>query len=303
MSIELIEKRFPSSDRKHELYCRIYLPDGEAKGLLHVVHGMIEHIGRYDSFMREMAENGYICYGFDNLGHGRTVNSKEELGYIGGWKYLLSDVRRFTINMKKEYGDLPCFLMGHSMGSFIVRCTVTPRLWDKLIIMGTGGPNSASGAGIAVLKLIIKTKGERHTSPFIEKLMFGSYNVKFPEDDTHAWISKIKETRDKYHADELCSFYFTVDAMKDLVEMQAHCNRRSWFKCKNLNLPIQLVSGADDPVGNYGKSVLTVYDRLLAEGKNAELHLYDNCRHEILNETCRDEVVSDILNFIERVPA
>lgn len=299
MNIELIKKRFPSSDGKHKLYCKIYKPDGNPKGLMHVVHGMIEHIGRYDAFMREMAENGYICYGFDNLGHGHTVNSKDELGYIGGWKYMLADVRRFTAEMKKECGNLPCILMGHSMGSFIVRSTVTPKLWDKLIIMGTGGPNCASGAGIAILKLIIKIKGKKSVSPIGERLLFDAYNIKFPENDPHAWFTKIKSVRDKYHADELCSFFFTNDSIKDLVEMQAYCNRRTWFKSKNLILPILIVSGKDDPVGNFGKSVRTVYNRLISEGKNAELHLYKNCRHEILNDTCRKEVISDILNFIE----
>lgn len=299
--IDVIEKRFPSSDEKHELYARIYLPEGEVKGLFHVVHGMIEHIGRYDGFMRVMAENGWICYGYDNLGHGKTAADSSELGYMGGYRYLLADVRRFTAEMKNDYGDdLPCILMGHSMGSFIARCTFTNKLWDKLIIMGTAGPNHASYFGTSLLDRLIATKGKRYISKTIEKMMFGTYNNHFDEEDAHAWLSSIKETRDLYHADRYCAFHFCVDSMNDLLQMLQICNRKAWYCRGELDVPIILLSGSEDPVGNYGKGVQEVCKKLLRYGKNAQMKLYPNCRHEVLNDTCRDEVIRDILVFAER---
>lgn len=298
--IEMKETRFPSADGKHELYCRIYEPDGKIRGLFHVVHGMIEHIGRYDGFMRTMAKNGFVCYGFDNLGHGHTAADGSELGYIGGYKYLLADTRRFTAAMKQQYGEhLPCILMGHSMGSFIARGAVTTALWDKLIIMGTAGPNPAAKAGIAMLDGIIRAKGKRYVSNAIEMMMFGTYNNHFDEEDAHAWLSTLQETRDLYHADRFCAFHFCVDSMRDLLRLLNFCNRAAWFASPELNLPILLVSGSEDPVGNYGKGVTEVYNKLQKRGKDVQMKLYPDARHEILNDFCRDEVIGDILAFAE----
>ncbi|MBR1481580.1 MAG: alpha/beta fold hydrolase [Ruminococcus sp.] len=297
--IEVTERRFPSSDGKHQLYCRVYLPAGEIKGLFHIVHGMIEHIGRYDRLMRFMAENGWVCYGFDNLGHGRTAKDGSELGYIGGHQYLLADVRRFTAAMKEEFGQaLPCVLMGHSMGSFIVRCTFTSKLWDKLIIMGTGGPNPAAKPGILLINFIIRRKGERYVSPAIERLMFGTYNSHFDEEDAHAWLSSIKENRDLYHSDRYCAFHFCASSMSDLLRMLIFCNRPDWFRSPELNVPILLLSGSEDPVGNYGKGVRQVYDGLVKNGKNAVIKLYQDARHEVLNDFCAEDVHQDILAFV-----
>ena len=145
MSIKVIEKKVLSSDREHQLAGVVYLPDSAPKGLFHVVHGMTEHIGRYERFMRDLAAAGYITYGYDNLGHGKTARNESELGYIApqdGWKLLVKDVEIFDRAMRAEYGEeLPLTLMGHSMGSFIVRLSAEiSGYYDKLIIMGTGGP-------------------------------------------------------------------------------------------------------------------------------------------------------------------
>lgn len=293
------EKRFPSSDGKHQLYCKIYEPEGEPCGLFHVVHGMVEHIERFDGIMRAMCENGWVSYGFDNLGHGKTVNDDSELGYIGGYKYLLADVRRFTAEMKKEYPGLPAVLMGHSMGSFIVRNTVTDKLWDKLIIMGTGGPNPAAAPGMLLLRAEILRNGERGYSDFIEKMMFGQYNKGFQEDDMLAWLSTLQETRDLYRDDPKCGFRFTLSADRDLVTLLRLCNRKSWFTRANMNMPILLVSGSEDPVGDHGKGVEKVYKGLKAAGKDVRMKLYQGYRHEILNDACRDEVIADISAFAQ----
>lgn len=295
---------FPSVDGIHMLEGKLYIPEGEARGIFQVVHGMVEHIGRYDSFMREIAGQGFICFGFDHLGHGRSVNSDSEYGFFAhkdGWKLLCCDVFATGSMIKEKYKDLPYVLMGHSMGSFIVRNTVTmfPDFADRLIIMGTGGPNPAAGAGLALIKRAKKLRGERYTSPLIEKLMFGSYNKKFTENDTHSWLSTIEKERESFHSDPLCGFKFTVSAMGDLVTLLMECNKPDWFKSVRSDMPILLVSGVDDPVGNYGRGVKEVYDKLIAAGKNAKLKLYPNCRHEILNDTCRERVIGEIERFID----
>ena len=298
--MECIERRIPSSDGAHHLYCRVFQPEGEIKGLFHVVHGMQEHIRRYESFMRTMAENGYLCYGFDNLGHGYTVNDDSELGYIGGWQLLVDDVRNVSKLMKEEYDPtLPCYLLGHSMGSFIARCAATPAIWNKVIIMGTGGPNPASGAGLSMLKAAMKKNGERSYAPKIENMIFGAYNKHFAdENEWNAWLTNIKEVRAAYAADKYCTFHFTVSALYDLVKLQSLCNGKKWFQNVSAKLPMLLVSGGEDPVGNYGKGVKKVYQSLKKNGKTVEMKLYPDCRHEILNDLCQEEVTEDILEFI-----
>ena len=304
-NVRILEKKVRSSDGVHDLAGRVYLPEGEPKAIFHVVHGMTEYLARYDGFMKTLADNGYLTFGYDNLGHGLTARDEAELGFIAskdGWKRLVDDVDVFASAIRAEYGEeLPYILMGHSMGSFIVRLAAAKfDRQDKLIIMGTGGPNPAAGPGLALSKIVKAFKGERHRSKLIEDLAFSKYNERFKdEDDDNAWLSKDRELRNKYEKDKYCSYRFTVSAMADLISLNRASNDKNWARSMNKNKPVLLVSGTDDPVGEYGKGVRKVYDMLVSEGVKAEIKLYENCRHEILNDDCREEVIADILAFAE----
>ena len=302
--VKVIDKEVLSSDKKHQLKGKLYIPEGKAKGLFHVVHGMTEYIERYDGFMREMAEEGYITFGYDHLGHGMTASDSSELGYIApknGWELLVDDVFVFGNSIKKAIGeDLPFTLMGHSMGSFIVRLTaVKYNHYDKLIIMGTGGPNPAAGAGIAVTTVSKRVRGDHSISEPVYRLAFGSYNKRFKdENDPYAWLSVDKENRDHYREDRLCTFRFTVSAMQDLIRLNKGSNEKAWFAAVDTTKPVLLTSGSEDPVGDYGAGVRKVYKLLKAQGVDVTLKLYDGYRHEILNDGCRDQVIADIKAFI-----
>lgn len=303
MAIQVVEKSVRSSDKDHELKGLVYLPEGKPTGYFEVIHGMVEHIGRYDGFMRRMADAGYITFAYDHLGHGKTARDESELGYIApkdGWQRLVDDVALFAASVKEEYGnDLPLTLMGHSMGSFIVRLTAEQYdFHDKLIIMGTGGPNPIAGVGLAMIKMIKKIKGERHISTFLEKTAFGKYNSRFADErDPKSWLSTIEEERRKYKDDPLCSFYFTASAMEDLIKLNKLSNRKSWAQSLNKEKPVLLVSGSDDPVGDYGKGVEAVHKMLCDAGVPVRCKIYDGCRHEVLNDVCREETIRDILDF------
>lgn len=295
-----------SSDGIHTLRGVVYLPDGEAKGYFQIVHGMTEYIGRYDRIMSDLANEGYICFGYDHLGHGMTANDDSELGYIAktdGWKYLAKDVKAFSAAVREDIGlELPYYLMGHSMGSFIVRLAaekyVTP---EKLIVMGTGGANPAAGAGLALISLIKLFKGHRHISKFIDGIAFGSYNSRFKDEvgiAPNPWLTTDTEVRKKYAADKYCTFKFTVSAMGDLMQLLKRSNRAAWYK--NIpQVPILLVSGEDDPVGNYGKGIISVKNRLEKSKKNVSCILYKGARHEILNDFTYSQVKGDILKFLQ----
>lgn len=297
------EIRIPSSDGKHLLRTKIYTPSTAPVGIFGVVHGMTEHIDRYDRFMSDMCECGYIVFGSDNLGHGKSVSDDSELGFIAsenGWEYLCRDVAVVSEYIKKDYPSLPYYLLGHSMGSFIVRMATEKYVApDKLIIMGTGGPNPLAGIGIVLAKCIKAMYGERHISAFIDKMAFGSYNGRFKEDGDKGWLTRDASVRQKYASDKYCTFKFTISAMLDLLTLCKRSNDYDWYKNVSAkNIPMLLTSGEDDPVGDYGKGVVKVYELLGKQNANVTLKLYKDYRHEILNDSSYDAVVADIKDFL-----
>lgn len=304
----MIEKKIfsvQSSDGIHNLSGVVYLPAGEARGLFHVVHGMTEHIARYDKFLTDMAKQGFISFGYNHLGHKDTADDSE-LGYIAkndGWKLLVNDVKVYSDAVRAEFGapDMPLCLMGHSMGSFIARLAAESCVKPcRLVVMGTGGPNPAAGVGLALIGAIKKIKGDKHISKLIDGIAFGSYNKRFgggTPDDPKPWLTRDEEIRKIYYADKYCMFNFTVSAMGDLINLIKHSNSTDWFKNIPSDLPILLVSGEQDPVGNYGKGVREVEDKLKKQGKNVTLKLYGGARHEILNDNTYEETLADILKF------
>ena len=300
----------PSSDGKHTLAGVVYCPDGDARGYFQVVHGMCEHIGRYERFMSQMAEEGWICFGYDHLGHGKTAADPSEFGYIAdkkGYELLIDDVKRFADAVISKYTaekgvSGPYVLMGHSMGSFIVRlATAKYKNPDKLIIMGTGGKNPLATPGIAIISMIKALRGGHHISPLVQKLAFGNYNERFgeEEDDRSRWLSTSEARRREFYADEYSGFLFTVSAMKDLVRMNRDCNLGRWYDAMPSSLPVLLVAGEDDPVGNYSKGVLEVEDGLRKRNIPVKCVIYKGARHEILEDFTHDDVVRDILSFVE----
>ncbi len=305
MKFEVKEKKILSSDQKNTLWGVMYVPEGDIRGIFHLVHGMTEYIGRYEPLFESLASAGYLCYGFDNLGHGNTAR-EEDLGFIAsknGWKFMVDDVKLFAESIKSDYPDLPYILMGHSMGSFITRIAVSkyPDLADKYICCGTAGSNPAAAAGLLLCKIIKAFRGERAVSPFLENMAFGSYNKRFDDDTKYEWLTKDREIIKKYAADKYCTFSFTVSAMGDLMTLLKLCNSKKCFDDTKNNLPILLIAGNMDPVGNYGKGVKEVYNNYKSSGKSdVTMFLYENCRHEIHNDSCKNQMTEDILKFIAK---
>lgn len=304
MKFEVKEKKILSTDQKNTLSGVMYIPKGDIRGIFHLVHGMTEYIGRYEPLFESLASAGYLCVGFDNLGHGNTAK-EGDLGFIAsknGWQFLVDDVKLFADSVKNDFPNLPYILMGHSMGSFITRVAVSKYndLADKYVCCGTAGKNPAAAIGILLCKMIKTFRGERAISPFLENMAFGAYNKRFDGDTKYEWLTKDREVINKYSKDRLCTFHFTVSAMHDLMTLLKACNTKECFNNTKNDLPILLIAGDMDPVGSYGKGVTQVYDNLKAAHKtNVTICLYENCRHEIHNDSCKAQMVEDILRFIE----
>ncbi|MGN1095466.1 MAG: alpha/beta fold hydrolase, partial [Eubacteriales bacterium] len=218
MAFTVKEKEVLSSDGVHMLKGRVYIPEGEIKGLFQLAHGMTEHIGRYEAFFAFMAERGYVVFAYDHLGHGKTGDAMGELGFIAeknGDKILPEDVHVFGNAVRADFTGKKTILLGHSMGSFVVR-NYAEKYGNEisgLIIMGTGGPNPAAKPGIALASVIKAFCGAHHISPFVDKLAFGKYNDRTEKKTGSDWLSVNEENVSKFLADDHCTFKFTVSAM------------------------------------------------------------------------------------------
>lgn len=295
-----------SSDGKSRIFYTAWCPDGEPRALLQLSHGMSEYADRYAPFARYMAERGYLVFGNDHLGHGRSA-ADGLLGYMprGGADILVDDLHRVADQVTAKYSGLPRFLMGHSMGSFVARLYLS-RYGDSLdgcIIMGTAGPGQPTAAGKLLSRLVGRVKGGEHRSGLIDSVAFGSY-CKGLGRGAHkfAWLSRDAESVAAYDADELCGFVFTADAFYTLFDLLGRVSEAKWADTVPKQLPLLLISGEADPVGGYGKGVRKVYDRLRVAGvKQVDLLTYPNARHELLWEvtSCRDRAYSALAAWVE----
>lgn len=300
------EIKLPSNNKKDQLHVYVWETEDKPKAIVQLSHGMTEYLKRYDDFACELVKNGFMVIGNDHLGHGYTAASDDDLGYFGAErsKTVVEDLHSVTEYAKKTYGaDIPYFLFGHSMGSFLARrymMTYGSEL-NGAIVCGTGGqPKAVLAGGRFLAALVGCFKGLRYKSAFIENTAFGAYNKRIENPaSVHAWLTKVPEVIEKYDADKYCTFKFTIDGYKTLFEAIAFIQKSSNIKKIPLELPVYLIAGAEDPVGNYGKGVSSVYDSYKKLGiKDLTMKLYENDRHEILNETDKDTVYSDIIEWI-----
>ncbi|MBQ7548516.1 MAG: lysophospholipase [Clostridia bacterium] len=309
MSIIKKEYSYPSSGGMADIYARVWLPeDKEIKAVIQLIHGKSEHGDRYEHMAQALCDAGYAFAINDHIGHGRSMKAPEDIGYFGadknkGGKTFVEDARTFTLMLKKEF-DKPLIIMGHSMGSFVVRKYVAEYTSgiEGVIICGTAGSNPALSAGLMLTNIIMKLKGDRHRSMLIEKIAFGTYNKRCQGRTEFDWLTRDDAVVDKYAADEKCGFVFTVSGFKNMFELLKDISGDEWYSKVPKNLPILLISGAEDPVGEYGKGVREVYEKLGASGHdNLEMKLYKDCRHEIHNEFDKEQVFADIIAWSDKL--
>lgn len=303
--MKFYESSFESSYQNKKIAYSVFEPDGgEARAILQISHGMCEYIGRYEHFAEFLTSQGFVVCGNDHLGHGRSAENDGMLGVMPreACNALAEDVHSLTLIIKQKHPDLPYFLLGHSMGSFVARIYLEKygKELDGAVIMGTGGPESPAAAGILLAKLVGALKGRAHRSKLIDRVAFGSYNARFGKDcSPKAWLTRDEDVVKKYMNDKFCSYLFTADAFYALFSMLGRVSKKDWAQKIPKDVPLLVTSGEQDPVGNYGKGVRTVYERIKAAGVgNVTLKMYADDRHEILNELDRGTVYADILNWL-----
>lgn len=297
---------YPAADGKNTVVAYVYTPaEGEVDAVLQLCHGMCEYILRYEPLVEYLCAHGIAFAGNDHTGHGETAACAADLGYTSGAENMIRDTRFLTQMLKERFGEDVAFVFaGHSMGSFIARQYLAQygrEGIDAAIIIGTAGPGAPTGAGKALAKLIGALRGDRHRSKLLQSMAFGAYNKRYPKGSpAAAWITRDDALVARYMRDPFCNYRFTVRGYIDLFTLLGEVSDKRWAARMPKDLPILLMAGEQDPVGNYGHGVRTVYDRLLAAGvQEVELKLYPDDRHEIHNELDREVVYADLLAYIQ----
>lgn len=305
----LREFTFPSNDGLHSVHALEWTPqDTSLRGVVQLVHGISEYIGRYDSFARFLAQHGFAVCGHDHLGHGHTASSPDEFGFLGaqnGWEHLALDVHTLRLLEGERFPGLPYFILGHSMGSFVARTYLIrwPGTVDGAILSGTGQESPLLvGFGKILATLLCSLQGPNSRSKLITALSLGAYNRQFqPNRTPNDWISRDETVVDTYNSDPLCQFVPTVGMFRDMMGGLQFISNRANLARMDPSTPVYFFSGDQDPVGGNGAGVQKVADFFRAAGTtDITLKLYPEGRHEMLNEHNRDAVYTDVLHWLEK---
>lgn len=300
---------FLSKDGKTQIHAVKWVPaNGEYKAILQITHGMVEYIGRYKPFAEYLNEQGFLVVGHDHLGHGASVTSEENWGYFADENpsdTLVEDMHQLRMIVQGENPGVPYFMLGHSMGSYMLRkyLCIHPEGVKGAVIMGTGCvPDGTTKMGLLLCKVIATFRGWHYRSKMLQTMSYSKPYHKYDlygKDYTNSWLSKNVENVKEYYADPRCTFLFTVNGYRGLMEAVLFDNQKENVAKVPKELPLFFVSGQDDPVGDLGEGVKKAYDLY----KNAGLtdityKLYENDRHEILNEPDHEIVYADIAAWL-----
>lgn len=300
---------FPSRDGFHTIHAMKWQSDEvEPVGILQLIHGMAEYVARYEEVAVHFAEKGFIVVGDDHLGHGDTAKEYGDYGFFcknDPVTVLVRDEHRLKKIVQKDHEGLPYFILGHSMGSLILRnylCRYGSGI-DGAVICGTAHYGRLSLFVGKLLTGILKIAGkEKNKSALLDEVMFGSFNKRTEKRTAFDWICSDERVVDSYMNDPSCGFLFTVNGYDTLIELIKKLNKRSYLSKMPKKLPVLFISGAEDPVGNYGKAVQDVYDTFLhLDLTKVQIKLYNDARHELLNEKQKMQVYEDVSNWLFKV--
>lgn len=298
---------FKSTDDTEIVVYKWMRNDMKIRGVVQIAHGMAETAVRYKRFAKKLTKRGFIVYANDHRGHGRTAESIDALGYLGdnnGFKLLVQDLNQLTEWIATENPELPIFLFSHSMGSFAAQRYIMDYKApiSGLVLSGSNGQQGiALSAGKALARLEMLIRGRKAKSTMMNKLTFGSYNKNFhPQTTGSEWLTRDEEELHKYLNDPYCGTVFPTSFYYDFLGSLQYLEDKDNFHKIPVDLPILILSGNQDPVGDFGEGVKDLYQRYEHQGvKDLTMKLYEGARHELLNETNRDEVTADILKWLE----
>ena len=290
------------------IHASVWYSDEKPKAILQIVHGIAEHVARYDEFAEFLVGKGYAVVAEDHMGHGLSTSSENVSGYFhGGWGCAIKDSVALMDIARDRFGQIPYFLFGHSMGSFMVRNILAdyPELQlTGCIICGTGWQSGALlSVAVPLAKVICRLRGDRKPGKLLNNMAFGAYNKRVIDKRTpHDWLSTDDKAVDAYENDPMCGFIPSSGLMRDMLMGIRYIQKEKTLLKMNKQLPCFFIAGQEDPVGNYGEGVLRAEKEFLNAGmQTVSAKIYPLCRHEILNEMNRFEVYEDVLNWMENL--
>lgn len=300
----LTEGYFDSCGEGKIHYCR-WAPEGEVRAVVQIVHGIAEHVLRYEDFAEFLNSRGILVTAEDHMGHGKSMDSGTQGYFAGGWFTALEDVRKLTELTAAEYPGVPYFMLGHSMGSFLLRSYLIRYPEAELagaIICGTGWmPEAVLNVGITTAKAVCARYGERKPSELLNDIAFGSYNKRVEHKRTKFdWLNRDDRSVDMYIADPLCGFLASGGLIRDMLYGMRFNQQKKHLQKMNRELSVFFIAGGDDPVGNYGKGVRQTAKKFREIGMaDVSEKIYPLMRHEILNEINHQSVYDDVLRWLE----
>ncbi|MGD0451719.1 MAG: alpha/beta hydrolase [Candidatus Bathyarchaeia archaeon] len=291
-----------------EIFVYKWAPDESPKAAVQISHGLGEHAGRYEWVAQQLTDTGYIVYADDHRGHGKTAGTVEKLGLLGpgGWDGTVKEIKMLTDIIKKENPGLPVFLIGHSWGSFLAQDYISQfgKEIKGVILTGTNGKQSFIIRKIAPIMIAreIKKIGADTRSPYLDKLTFGAYNKPFePAPTKFEWLSRDHAVVEKYVNDPFCGFISQAGTASELAKGVIKIAKRKQQANIPRDLPIYIMSGGCDPSNKMSKGAQALYKTYFSLGiKDASIKVYNGARHEIFNETNKEEVMKDAITWLDR---
>lgn len=299
---------FPSSDGKTLIHVNQWTPtDRKIVGVVQIAHGVAEYGARYEPFAQYLCSHGFVVVANDHLGHGKSLIAGKPMVYFGekdGWWHVVDDIETLRAKVAKVFPDVPYFLFGHSMGSFLSRTHLIryPGKLDGCILCGTGHqPAAVIAGGKLIADREIRRLGKHAFSVKADNLAFGAYNKAFaPNRTPFDWISASTANVDAYIADPLCGGNTTLGLFRDMLDGLTFITKQSNINQMDKELSVFFIAGDQDPVGDMGKGVRKAHDCFKKAGiRDLNIKLYHGLRHEILNEASRQYVYRDVLDWLE----
>lgn len=304
----MIRESYFSSAGAGLIRVRTWEPEGAPIGIVQIIHGIVEHVERYNDFAKYLNQLGYLVVAEDHMGHGKSGGNDCARGYFyGGWFAAVDDSYRLLRDTMDQYPGLPYVLLGHSMGSFMAR-TILAKYPNSgisgAVLSGTGWmPEFVLKAGQMICKMNCKLFDETQPNEKLQNLAFGTYNARVERPrTTYDWLNRDAKEVDAYIADPNCGFVASGGLMRDMMTGMLYIQKKKTIQDMNKSVPIYFVAGGDDPVGNYGDGVRKAVAAFKRAGvKDVSCKIYPLCRHEILNEINNMEVYHDISTWIQKL--
>tara|TARA_B100000575_G_scaffold103094_1_gene82183 strand:- start:547 stop:1443 length:897 start_codon:yes stop_codon:yes gene_type:complete len=275
-------------------------------GIIHISHGMAEHIGRYEWLIHRLNNDGFHVIAIDHRGHGKRIedNLKGYFADKNGWNLVLDDLMNLVDETNKEFPNHKQFLIGHSMGSWISLGVIQKGVnLDGLVLSGSSMiPKSVIDAQRIIIRSQILFFGKKAVSKFLDKITLGQYNKFFKPNRTEKdWISSDNDNVDDYVNDPLCGYPVTIGLWDDLSKGMLSVFDNTKYRAIDKSLPVYILSGSKDPVGGNGLGVKKLFDFLNPIFDSVYLDLIENARHEVFSEIDKEQTYNKLLHFLKKI--